>query len=346
MKKHLLTEKGNFYKANLHCHTNLSDGLQSPAEVKDFYKSLGYSVVAYTDHDVFIPHNDLTDDNFVALNGFEMEFANRYDCYANKTPWDRVKQCHVCLIAPNPSIENQPFYPKENYVFGNAVQTRKLVKFNPNDATFNFERWYDHNCINYVMQTMRDRGYFITYNHPTWSLEDYNDYTKYKGMHALEIINGSSKMLGNPEYNPNVYDDILRNGNRINVVASDDNHRVGGTLYSDCGRAWTMIKAEKLTYDAIITALLSGDYYASEGPEISELYVEDGVLKVKCSSAQAIKVNYEARKSQIKLIENNAPLTEAEFTLSKDHGYFRVTVVGLDGKKACTSAYYPEDLGL
>ena len=34
MRKYLLPEGGNFYKANLHCHTVLSDGAMTPEEVK------------------------------------------------------------------------------------------------------------------------------------------------------------------------------------------------------------------------------------------------------------------------------------------------------------------------
>ena len=34
MKKYLLPESGNFYKANLHCHTKVSDGAMTPEEVK------------------------------------------------------------------------------------------------------------------------------------------------------------------------------------------------------------------------------------------------------------------------------------------------------------------------
>ena len=37
MKKFLLAENGNFYKANLHCHTNLSDGDFTPEQVKQLY---------------------------------------------------------------------------------------------------------------------------------------------------------------------------------------------------------------------------------------------------------------------------------------------------------------------
>ena len=80
MKKYLLPESGNFYKANLHCHTTFSDGRLTPAEVKELYKSLGYSIVAYTDHDILIPHDELNDGEFLALHGFEMEINDPTPC--------------------------------------------------------------------------------------------------------------------------------------------------------------------------------------------------------------------------------------------------------------------------
>ena len=41
MKKYLLPESGNFYKANLHCHTNVSDGKWTPEKVKEEYSKQG-----------------------------------------------------------------------------------------------------------------------------------------------------------------------------------------------------------------------------------------------------------------------------------------------------------------
>jgi len=47
--KNLLPQVKKYFKANLHTHTNLSDGSHSPEEVKTFYKNAGYSIVAYSD---------------------------------------------------------------------------------------------------------------------------------------------------------------------------------------------------------------------------------------------------------------------------------------------------------
>ena len=38
MRKYLLPEKGQYYKACLHCHTTLSDGAMTPEEFKKRFK--------------------------------------------------------------------------------------------------------------------------------------------------------------------------------------------------------------------------------------------------------------------------------------------------------------------
>ena len=63
MRKYLLPDSGNFYKANLHVHTTVSDGQMTPEEIKRIYKEHGYSIVAFTDHEIMIPHTDLADDD-------------------------------------------------------------------------------------------------------------------------------------------------------------------------------------------------------------------------------------------------------------------------------------------
>ena len=127
MKKVFLSQNENYYKANLHCHTNVSDGKLSPEEVKQVYLDKGYSIVAYTDHDVFIPHPELCDESFLALNGFETETNEPYD----KTPYnfDILKSCHFCAIALDPETIIQPGWNRKCYTWGNALKNSHLVKF-------------------------------------------------------------------------------------------------------------------------------------------------------------------------------------------------------------------------
>ena len=76
MKKYLLPNEGTFFKANLHSHSTFSDGALTPAEMKAVYQAQGYSIVAYTDHDLMFHHRELNDNSFLALSGFEI-YANQ-----------------------------------------------------------------------------------------------------------------------------------------------------------------------------------------------------------------------------------------------------------------------------
>jgi len=71
----ILPQSGNWYKVNLHTHSDLSDGNFSPMELKKLYMAEGYDAVAFTDHRKCIPHIELTDETFVALTGTELDFS-------------------------------------------------------------------------------------------------------------------------------------------------------------------------------------------------------------------------------------------------------------------------------
>ena len=44
-KKHLLPQGNPYFKANLHTHTNISDGMLSREETKQLYKDMGYQIL-------------------------------------------------------------------------------------------------------------------------------------------------------------------------------------------------------------------------------------------------------------------------------------------------------------
>ena len=115
MRKYLIPAEGRFYKANLHSHSNVSDGLFTPAEMKEYYKSQGYSIIAYTDHDVMVPHHELSDESFLALTGFEAEFNENGVCLNRED-----KTCHICFIAPTPDTVVQPCWNSKYAIIGNA----------------------------------------------------------------------------------------------------------------------------------------------------------------------------------------------------------------------------------
>lgn len=339
MRKYLLSESGSFYKANLHCHTTFSDGKLTPAEVKEVYKKLGYSIVAYTDHDILVPHDELNDEGFLALHGFEMEVNE-----PKKAEFPCIKTCHVCFIGIEPENITQPMWHRAWYLFGNAPSHRGEVKFDENEP--DFVREYSHEGINKIMRIGREKGFFVTYNHPTWSLENYRDYIGYHGMHAMEVFNGSSNQTGFNDRNDHAYDDILRGGERIYCIGADDNHNHANPASRrfDSGWAWTVIKADSLDYRAVTRALVDGNFYASEGPEITALWYENGWVHVECSDADYITLTTDIRHTYPVFAEEDEHLNSADLFVDESCKWFRITVSDKRGRKACTNAYYLEDL--
>lgn len=339
MKKDLLPQSGRFYKANLHSHSTLSDGTLTPEEMKEAYKAQGYSVLAYTDHDIFIPHHDLTDDSFVALAGFEAAF-NQYNIYPAQSR--SVKSTHLCFIARSQSITKHPCWSPEYAYVGNAKDHH--VDVIPDESNSPFERDYSPEGINEMIQKCREAGFFVTYNHPTWSLESFEDYKNYNGINAVEILNYSCDVAGFDAYVPTVYDDMLRCNKRIFAVAADDNHNKHpiGSPGSDSFGGFVMIKAEGLTYDLITEALFKGDFYSSSGPEIYELYIENDVLHVVSSDAVQIKMSTNCRVAGAVRAEKGGSIRAASFPISTDVEYVRITVKDAQGNSANTNAYFIE----
>ena len=336
MKKFLLPETGSFYKANLHCHSTLSDGWLTPEELKAAYKAHGYSVLSITDHDLMVPHHDLTDPDFLMMTGFEMEF-NEERSAARPYP----ATCHLCMVALDETIDRQPCFHRTKYL---NDERRPLAKFDPDEP--DFEREYTPDCINKAIRICRDKGFFVTYNHPVWSLERYEQYSRFEGMHAMEISNYSSIVSGWDEYNPRVYEDLLQQGKRLFVQGADDNHnrREPDDPKWDSFGGFIWLKAPALTYHDVANALLKGHFYASQGPEIYALYMEDDVLHVECSPAARIYCITEARRCQAAYGENGCLATHGTFELRPEDGYVRISVQDEHGLRADSNAYFPDQL--
>ena len=107
---------------------------------------------------------------------------------------------------------------------------------------------------------MNADGFLCCYNHPYWSLQNYNDYAGLKGAFAMEIYNHGCELDGLYGYAPQAYDEMLRAGQKLFCVATDDNHDTyaPGAPRCDSFGGFTMFKLEKLTYASVIEALKKG----------------------------------------------------------------------------------------
>ena len=334
--KYLIGGKGNFYKANLHTHTTVSDGAFTPEEIKELYLKQGYSIVAYTDHNVIVAHNDLSDDKFLSITGVEMNIDE-----PNKVDGDirRMRTYHL------------NFYSKDknknvSAVFNDCDTGNSRLYVNDEMRSRKFDAKYSVGSINEIIQLMNEDGFIAMYNHPRWSLQNYSDYSGLKGLWGIEVYNTGCDVITNMKETDTPFIDLLRAGNKVIPVASDDTH---GSIELFGG--FSIIEAEKLEYGEILSAMEKGNLYSSTGPLIKELSVDKNILTIKFDSADRVFINSERRWGKSVREEN---LTCAKFDISDyfeynkkygiENSFIRITVEDNKGRKAWTRAYSANEL--
>ena len=328
-------------KANLHCHSTISDGRLSPEELKRIYKEQGYSVLSITDHDFPYDHSDLNDEDFLLLTGYEagirLSPEYKYDIYA--------PEIHINLFARNPA--NVTLVNFEPNSCKRLVKKPEYLASIPKVGVEGPRR-YEADYVNEFVKTAKEAGYICSHNHPLWSLEELSAIYKYEGFFSMEICNYTSYVGNMLEYNAYLYDRLLSSGKRLFCHGSDDNHNVAplGTRLSDSFGAFTVILADKLDYDSVFSALERGDFYASRGPVIKELSVEGNRAYIKTDKADRISMYYGAKHLSVKLDEDGNGIFDASFDIPDTAPYVRFSVWDKDGKTADTRGYFRDELGI
>jgi len=322
MIRYLLPPEGNFYKANLHCHSTESDGHFTPDELIEGYRDHGYSIIAMTDHGKLVDHSHRCTEDFLVLNGFEY----------NHAPFPlRGRNIHINFIAKDQKNLDQPALDE----FGPGAECAGDLEFTAK--------------INKQLKTAGEAGFLPIYNHMRWSHDTEADALGYEGFFAMEVFNYFSEVLGIEEYNVSAFASLIRAGKKIFAVMADDNHNLleakhlglDGLDYWDTSfGGWVQIKAPELKYDTIISALEAGNFYASQGPEIHELYIKDNnTLHISCSPAQSIAVITAERRGRTHWSKTET-FTEADFELRGGEDFVIVVITDKNGRHAVSQAYY------
>jgi hypothetical protein len=135
------------------------------------------------------------------------------------------------------------------------------------------------------------------------------------------------------------WDDLLDRVGPTFGIAADDAHGIDHDVF----KAWINVRAPELTTESILTALRTGAFYSSQGPEILDLQLVETTERkvvVRCSPARTI--TFKAQRSRGRHV-HPAPgelLTEAEFPLTGSERYVRVEITAPDGKKAWSNPLF------
>ncbi len=301
MRDLLTSGPGSFFRGNLHCHSDRSDGALAPAELARTYREAGYDFVVITDHfeERFgWPVTDtrsLRTGDFTTIVGAELSSAD----------WSDPSVYWVAAVGLPPDFAPPP--PDDH--------AEAIVRASA--------------C-----------GAFVCLLHPGLNNlrpEVVDHLPGFDAVQAVEIYTHQSSIYRpDTAIAAPFLDTLLEDGRRLGVVAADDAHFRDGP---DAFGAWVEVFARERDPDALLAALEAGTYYSTQGPAIAGLTLDGDELRVTCSPCSRILLTGAGRswrRWRWRLSSPGAPLlTEAVFAISDFRGSFcRVTAVDADGRRA------------
>ena len=289
---------GRFYRGNLHTHSTLSDGRLSPDAVVEAYQAHGYDFISLTDHFIAPFDFPVADTRAYRTSGFTTLLGAELHAPMIETG----DFWH--LLAVGLPLDFTPTSPEES---GPELAARAA-----------------------------SAGAFVGIAHPAWYTLTLADALTITTAHAVETYNTNCARCSDRGDSWHIYEMLLARGCHLNAYATDDAHF--GPDEPDAFGGWVNVKATELTPEALLAALLAGNFYSSQGPEICDVQIqlEMNAVSVTCSPCSTILVtgygSYAAVQHGTALTSCTLPVSRRD---AKSH--LRVTVIDEAGKRAWTN---------
>jgi hypothetical protein len=295
----------NWYKGNTHTHTLNSDGDSTPDDVVRWYREHGYRFLVLSDHNYLTSVDGLNsvhgaDEQFLVIKGEEVS--------------DR--------------LENTPLH------------------INGLDLSRSIDPQHGRTVVDIVQRNVdaiRKAGGVPQVNHPNyeWAISS-DDLVRLERVRLFELYNGHHQVNnlggGGVPGMEEVWDRLLSSGKVFYGVADDDAHvfkQPGNPDVPGPGRAWVVVRAERLAPRPVVDALERGDFYASTGVELSDYQVTDQsiTLVIKERPSSKYRIQFIGQNGQLL---KEATSTTSIYTFTGDERYVRAKVIESNGRVAWT----------
>jgi hypothetical protein len=299
--------EGRFWRGNLHCHSDRSDGMRPPAEVAAAYREAGYDFLALSDH-----------------------FEERWGFSVTDTRELRTSDFTTLLAA---ELSSGPWSARGTYWVSAVGIPLDLAPPPAGDLAG-------------AIGLAREAGAFVVLLHPrlnNLSVEATATLPGFEAIDAVEIHNHNTARTNADKADGSyMVDGLLERGRRVLIGAGDDAHfEYPGDRFG----AWVEVWAPELDPDALLAALRSGAYYSTQGPRIDRLELAGDQLRVETSPAQAIALGGAGERwldGESAHDLQGGTVTEATFDLAPFRGSdCRVTVVDPAGRRAWANPIWP-----
>jgi hypothetical protein len=307
-----------WYRGNLHMHSFWSDGNVYPEQAAAWYKENGYHFILLSDHSNLQLNPQHWVDVVTERRGLPLfeEYVEKFGQPETREVNDK-KQVRLHTIHELKQRLDEPgkflMIPGHEMnsnvngvtLHGNAINVTKTIPFQRGET---LAESIDKNALA-VRKNGEEQGHTSLFmlNHPIWpyydidpiSMADAKETILYESLAAGGHVGGSfdaSPRFWNRE---SIWDivtafRIIKGHPLMYGAGTDDTHdytRIHDGNDSNPGMAWMWVRAEKLEPDALVQAMMQGDFYTSNGVELEKIDFDKatGTLSVKVKPVDGVK---------------------------------------------------------
>lgn len=188
--------------------------------------------------------------------------------------------------------------------------------------------------VQQVIDALRAAGAVVFVAHPYWTGAVLDDLLPLQGVAGIEVFNANTEVDVGKGYSGVHWDDCLGRGKSLLGAANDDAH----WRIADFGQAWTMLRAETLTPEAVVTGLGGGSFYATTGVTLEDVVFDGDTVTVRVDPPGASEVRFICdRRWGQRVVADGEPVQSASYALRGRETFLRIEVAGPTGMKAWTN---------
>ena len=190
-----------------------------------------------------------------------------------------------------------------------------------------------------VIEALRKAAATVFVAHPYWSGLVVEDLLSLHGVAGIEVFNANTEVDIGKGYSGVHWDDCLSRGKLLLGAANDDAH----WRLRDYGRAWTMLRLESLTPQAVAEALGTGAFYASTGAVLENVAFDGATVAVRIPPPGAAEVRFICdRRWGQRVVAEGPPLERATYSLRGREKFVRIEIITPSGEQAWTNPLFLE----
>ena len=128
---------------------------------------------------------------------------------------------------------------------------------------------------------------------------------------------------------------IQKNAAIFGFAADDAHHYIANEEFaSDACGGWTMVRADRLSVDAIFDSIRKGHFYASAGPEIKNIQIDNDEIHVETSPVKTISFcGYDSQGKKVSR-QDGGLIDSASYMFNENTKYLRIQCADAEGKMA------------